>query len=416
MSVSKLMRIGINLLWMLPGVVGGTETYVRGLISALAQSDHESEYVLFTNRENHRLFAHVGANFRAELCDFSAMSRWRRLAWEQVVLPRRAARLRLDLIHAPAYTSPVLTRCPRVVTIHDCNAWAVPESVHGTRRLVLKLLMRASSRTASAIIAVSEFSARHIVWHLKANPRKVAVIYEASRRRALASPGDWGAFARRWNLFGEYLLAFSSAAPHKNMVGLIRAFGRMRERSGLRLVLVGHPPETTESPMKVAQAEGVGGDVIMTGYLDDGELQLVLEHSHALVFPSLYEGFGIPVLEAMAAGIPVACSNRGALPEIAGEAALFFDPSSPEEIESALQKVVRDKNLRERLIAAGYVNARKYSWERTAAETLRAYRWVYAGANAAMPADEGDTISGYIKMESGDRNLYRGVNDQKRRD
>jgi glycosyltransferase involved in cell wall biosynthesis len=367
------VKIGINLLWLLPGVVGGTETHVRGLIGALAESDRVNTYVLFTNRENHGLFETCGANFVRELCDFSAASRSRRILAEQVALPIRAARARLDVLHSPGYTIALAARCRKVVTIHDCNAWAIPASVTGARRTALKILVRASSRVADAIVTVSEFSAGEIIKYLRVDRSKVFVVPNAPAPRAAAGDHGWTELAHRLGIAKSYIFAFSSVFPHKNIEGLIRAFACLPERASHQLVLAGHAPHNAPALETLACRLGIGASVVLTGYLPDRQLQMALEHATALAFPSIYEGFGIPVLEAMAAGVPVACSARAALPEIAGNAALFFDPHSPAGIADVLHRMLVDDNLRQALIAAGYANVKRFSWQRAACETLRVY-------------------------------------------
>ncbi len=369
------VRIGINLLWMLPGV-GGSETHVRGLIGGLAAIDPANSYLLFTNRENHGGFEGCGANFARELCDFSAVSRPRRIAWEQTRLPGMAARAGLDVLHSPGYTGSLMARCAQVVTIHDCHPWAIPQSAKGTRRSILKLLTKATARVAEAIVAVSEFSAREIADRLRVARAKIFVVHNAPASRLPVDHSEWPGLARRLGISQNYVMAFSSAAPHKNIDGLIRAFAMVSPSVDRQLVVVGRIPANGQSPGVLARRLGIEKSVLVTGYLTNLQVQTVLDHASALVFPSIYEGFGIPVLEAMNAGVPVVCSDRGALPEVAGSAALYFDPSTPDRIADAIQRIIADEPLRRSLIAAGHENVKKFSWRRAARETLEVYQRV----------------------------------------
>ncbi len=361
---------------MLPGRVGGTETHVRGLIAGLAAIDRANSYVLFTNRENHGEFGGCGANFARELCDFSAVSRTRRIVWEQSRLPGMAGRAGLDVLHSPGYTGLLMARCAQVVTMHDCNAWAIPQSVRGARRPILKLLTRASAQVAEAIVAVSGFSAQEIAKRLRVRPGKIFVVHNAPASRLPVDRNEWPGLRRRLGISRDYIMAFSSTGRHKNIDGLIRAFALVPPSVNRQLVLVGRIPANGVSPSELARRLGIEKSVLVTGYLTNLQAQAVLDHASALVFPSVYEGFGIPVLEAMSAGVPVACSDRGALPEVAGSAALYFDPSTPNRIAAAIRRIIADEPLRQSLIAAGHENVKRFSWLRAARETLEVYKHV----------------------------------------
>jgi len=174
----------------------------------------------------------------------------------------------------------------------------------------------------------------------------------------------------------DYIIAFSNQFLHKNIEALIKAFARLQASRPLQLVVVGHLPNDGGRLQRTIGQLRLGGNVVLTGYLDDGDLGAVLSRAKMLAFPSLSEGFGLPVLEAMAADVPVACSNATALPEVAGNAAIYFDPRSVEDMAATLQRLADDEALRRKLILAGHQNVKRFSWENAARETVNVYRSV----------------------------------------
>lgn len=352
------MRVGLNLLYLIPGVVGGTETYARGLLTGLAAVGREHDYIVFTNEEAEEW--PLPAGFRRVVCPVQAMHRERRYAFEQLRLPAWARAEQLDVLHSLGYVAPLLAPCPSVVTIPDLNTVAFGSQLSPPKRMVLGAFTRWSAGRADHVLTISSFSKDRICEVLGVPRERVTVTLLASDPREPA--GD------RVSVSGErpYFVAFSSASPNKNIPFLLEAFAKARAL-GLEhdLVLVGHRP-----------ASGFGrvpAGVRFTGWLPDDRRDAVVAAADALVFPSLYEGFGLPVLEAMALGVPVLASDRASLPEVGGDAASYFDPTSSEELSRRLAWLARDGAARAALRAAGYENVKRFSWEKTALRTLDAY-------------------------------------------
>lgn len=374
------MRIGLNLLYLLPGIVGGTESYASGLLHGLAEVDRQNEYLVFVNKESQEWPLPQAPNFTRVNCPVSASSRIQRYLFEQLRLPRLLRRYSIQVVHSLGYTSPLFASCPTVVTVHDLNYRAFGSWMPAARRAALELIVRQSSLRASRIIAVSEFSRREICREFGLSASGVAVINEAA---SAAGPG--GPSADKTVTFGRlgitdpYALAFSSWGPNKNISRLLRAFSDAKRQYPLphQLVLVGHAPERG-----IAEARSSDGTVVFTGYLDQESLQAVLRGADFLVFPSLYEGFGLPVLEAMAAGVPVACSNTASLPEVAGDAASYFDPTSIDDMAQKIVQLALNPGFRGALREKGYLNVRRFSWERAARETIAVYEAVGAGGKS----------------------------------
>jgi len=285
-----------------------------------------------------------------------------RYAYEQLVLPRRVAADRVDVLHSLGYVMPVLAPCRRVVTVHDLNFLEFGHTMPWARRASLGFFVRAAVARADVVVAVSEFTRREIERRLGVPPGRVAVTHEAPEPpREMLVPANW----RPAGIAGPYFVVFSSPSPHKNVPRLLSAFAAARSSGLVRheLVVIGRLP-----PGVAIAQDGVRA----LGYLDAENLERVLRRADGLVFPSTYEGFGLPVLEAMVRGVPVACSTAGSLPEVAGDAALLFDPHDEPGMIAAMVQLA-DPATSRRLREAGRARAAAFSWDETARRTLEVY-------------------------------------------
>jgi glycosyltransferase involved in cell wall biosynthesis len=369
--------IGLNLLYMLPGIVGGTETYAAGLLHGLSRTEGDDRFVVFMNLESADWPLPDDSRFRRVVCPVRAVSRVSRYHYEQLRLPARALADGVDVLHSLGYVAPLRLHCPSVLTVHDVHHLAHGRLREWPRRVLLARMVRRSVRRAAAVIAVSRFTRDAVARAYDVPASAVDVVWEAPNPRLTDSDGRPAARAARPAHQEPYLLAFGGITPNKNLARLLQAYARARSRHGIsqRLVVVGRLPAS-------ARLEDAA-DVVTTGYLDESELARWLGSADALVFPSLYEGFGLPVLEAMAAGVPVICSGVTAVPEVAGDAAIYFDPRDIEDMAAKIARVACDEVLRDDLAARGRVRAASYSWERAARETLAIYRRVVGPPNGA---------------------------------
>jgi len=274
---------------------------------------------------------------------------------------------------------PLLTKVPRVLTVHDLKVYALPDIYPVGRRLLRKYLIREAVRRADAIISVSSFTKQEIVSRFGVSEHVISVIHNAADFH-LPVDGSWSELALRLGIRKDYIVAFSSREVHKNLPTLLKAFAKPGIADHVQLVVVGHSPEGPMPLGSLADSMGIRSRIVFTGYLSELDRSLVLAHAKILAFPSLYEGFGIVLLEAMIAGVPIACADVTALPEVAGPAALFFNPLSVDDIASALQHLLVDGSLRHQLIIAGHERAREFSWEQSARQTLRVYEQVASKA------------------------------------
>lgn len=372
------MRIGVNWLFLLPGIVGGTETYAVSLLKALGQRDLENEYCIFLNKESAHLEMPSYRNFKRIVCPVRAKIRVARYIWEQTVLPFQARSHNLDLLHSLGYVQPLRLPCASIVTIHDLNFHNLANWMPCEKRMLLRFFVTRSAQRADHIITVSEFSKKQIVEILGIPEDKITVTYNAVRQRGhQAQPFE--IVSAQYGLHRPYILALSSFSPHKNMAALIKAFAILRQRGfrDLQLVVAGHPPKDNRSlKMLLEDYYSLIDAVVFMGYVRDDVLPTLYAHAEAFVFPSLYEGFGIPVLEAFLYGAPVACSNAAALPEIAGDAACYFDPTNVEDMADVISRLLDNEALRKLLVKRGKERVTHFTWEETARKTLEVYKQV----------------------------------------
>ena len=373
------MRIGLNLLYLIPAHVGGTQTYAESLIEALAKLDKENTYIVFLNQQAADLPLPHAANFERVVCPCDASSRLGRYAWEQRVFPGWLKRHNIDLVHSLGYVCPFKTPCRSVVSIFDVNYVGLGRAMSRLRRSMLRFFVPRSGRSADHVITLSHASKKQIARLMKIDPGKITVTHGAPGVRQNADvPVEWDDLAMRYALETPYIIAFSSLSAHKNLSRLIRAYAQILKRwpeMPHTLVLLGHLPPDSPIPQEIS-ALGLQDRIVSTGYVPDEHVAPLLSHGALFAFPSWYEGFGLPVLEAQSAGLPVVCSTAASIPEVAGEGAIYFDPKSVDEMAAQIERCLRDETLCDALRLKGTLNLERFSWEKTARETLAVYNRV----------------------------------------
>ena len=309
----------------------------------------------------------------------------RRAEWvlaEQAWLPRLAARARCDLVHSLGGTAPARGRFARVVTVYDLTFARVPQAHFGVNALGMRMLVPLAARRSHRVIVPSRATAEHLRQWLPPVSEKIDVV-ELGPGRA-PGPATAAAELRRRFHLGQRTVVVSLAAkrPHKGLEKLLEALRAIDESRRPVLVLSGSPTPYERQLRERIDALGLAHDVRVLGWLSNEDVDGLLAASAGLVLPSLSEGFGFPVLEAMARGVPVACSDREPLRDIAGGAALLFDPQEPAAIASALEVLIGDRAVTEQLVAAGRARAGEFSWRRTAGQTLESYERALSAATA----------------------------------
>jgi glycosyltransferase involved in cell wall biosynthesis len=348
---AKPTHVGLNLIFLVPGETGGMEVAARELIPALlAEAPAGMRFTAFVNREA----AAAGDGPWGELLPavtvpVNARNRVQWVLGEQTLLPRLAAREGVDLVHSLASTAPLWGRFRRVVTVHDLIYARFPEAHAGIRDKGMKVLVPQAVRRSHRVIADSQSTREAPL-----SERETRARFDLGERRVL--------------------LSLSAKRPHKNLLALIGALARIPSEDRPLLVLPGYPTAHEAELRERAVSACVADDVRFPAWVSADEVEGLWALAEAFVFPSLYEGFGLPVLEAMARGVPVACSNASSLPEVAGEAALLFDPHDESALAEALRRLLDDDALREQLRTRGLARVAEFTWERTARLTLESYR------------------------------------------
>jgi glycosyltransferase involved in cell wall biosynthesis len=369
------MHVGLNLVYLVPGETGGMETYARELIPALLAVRPDLRLTAFINREAsevregpwHELVPSVTVPVNAR----------RRIEWvrgEQQLLPRLAREAGVDLLHSLASTAPAVGRFRRVVTIHDVIYRIYPEAHFGLRSFGMRLLVPLAARRSNRVIVPSRSTRDDVVKLLGVPAGKVDVVMEGVGTTYRTEPTPEGELRARYEL-GErsILLTLSAKRPHKNLARLLDALALIPADRRPVLVVPGYSTPHEEELRNRTRLLGLQSDVRLPGWVPAEDVEGLYRAAGCFVFPSLYEGFGLPVLEAMDRGVPVACSDRGSLAEVAGGAARLFDPESPRSIAAAVEAILSEPGEGERLRGLGLAQAAKFSWGATGRETLESY-------------------------------------------
>lgn len=369
------MRLAINLLFLVPGEVGGSETAARRSLTALRQLDPSLEIVLYVAPEALDSFA--AESWRVVASPFPSRSKPRRIGAEMTWLPWRLRRDKVDLLHSMGTTTPVVSPVPSVVSVLDLIYHHYPETFPTAARLGLEALVPLGARRADRVIAISEAGKRDLVQTLRLAPEKVDVVHLGYGIASLATPAAEADLRGAFGLRGRVVMTVSPALRHKNLGRLIGAFAQLADEDpDLSLVIVGHGGLEGDALRRQAAGAGVGERVVFTGWVSEEELEGLYRLADVFAYPSLMEGFGIPLLEAMRRELPVACSDTTSLPEVAGDAAEFFDPLDEAAIAAALRRLLSDEARRAELVERGRERAREFTWEKTARGLLASYERV----------------------------------------
>ncbi len=388
MVVGNCFRVGLNAhLLNLSGNYrsAGINWYICHLIEALtdsgdASSLERSSGFSFTVYSGEPRAGQFCPGARLSLSRFPTRYPFVRILWEQLLQPIALRRDRIDLLHAMAFAGPLVLSIPWVVTVYDLSFVHYPRSFNALNRLYLNWAVRHSLTHASRIIAISESTRRDLCRLFGVGQERVAVVYcgrdlnfaPAHTRSAIET------FRAKHSLPDRMILFVGTLEPRKNVPSLIRAFAQAKRKGRLphRLVLVGARGWKHSEIDKTVEREGLSNDVMLAGYVPEEELVEWYRAADLFVYPSLYEGFGLPPLEAMASGTPVITSNVASLPEVVGDAALMVRPEDEDAMTEAIIRVAQDSSIRADMIARGLKQASKFSWERAARETINVYRSV----------------------------------------
>ena len=369
-----MIRVALNLVFMVPGQTGGMETYARELAPRLAALEG-LDVTALVNRE--AAGDELGDVVRTEIVPVNASNRASWVWGEQHHVPRIAARINADIVHSLASTAPLRGPQRRVTTIHDLNYRNVPEAHFGLRGLGMRVLVPAAVRCSHRIVVDAASTKRDLVEQLGVSGDRIDVVPLAANLHLRPEPTPAEELRERLGLHERrVLLSVGARRRHKNAARVVEALAEMVPERRPAYVVTGYSTPYDAELQEHARALGVSADLVMPAWLSGADLEGLYALATAVVVPSLYEGFGLPVLEAMQRGVPVASSDRSSLPEVAGDAAVLFDPEDVPAIRKGLERLLGDAGERERLAEAGRAQAASFSWERTAALTAASYRTV----------------------------------------
>jgi glycosyltransferase involved in cell wall biosynthesis len=368
----------------------GIGTYVRNLVRHLARLDRETTYFLFCNHADEATLRDLAENFVPVVDDSPGYS-----IKEHVSIPLKLRRLGANLLHTPHYVRPLFCTIPSVVTIHDCIHLLFPEYL--PNRMAWRyahFMMGQAVRRSAIVFTVSDASRNDILrFYPWAAPDKVQVVPNAIDADLLEDPGaeEMERVRERYQIRGRFVLFVGNVKPHKNLERLIAAFARLRQEPGhedLKLLLIGDDVSRYGSLRRTVEAAGVRQDVRFFGFVPHRTLAALYRMASVFAFPSLYEGFGLPPLEAMACGTPVVTSRLSSLPEVVGDAAVLIDPYDVDDIARGLHAALEDGAFRADLIERGHARAQSFSWERSVAAVHAGYMRVLGQPVPALAAPE----------------------------
>lgn len=372
------MRIGVSAR-TLAYISGGPTEYLRGLLRALIGMRSGHELVLFYPHASH-----VGTFPEANEVVLPSRTR---LGFDWLALPAALRRHGCDVAFFPSSNMPAGIPCPAVVTMHDLGYFHPTLRMYKTSdTLYMRLAIRHTVRKAARLVAVSEYTRRDLLRLPGSRPESIAVVHEACdpMYKAPVDPAAVADFRRTRGLERDFILYAGNISPRKNLGTLLDAFARIADGIPCDLAVTGGLAWNEDFESRVRQA-GISRRVKRLGHVERRDMPLLYHAARALAFPSLFEGFGLPVLEAQACGVPVACADATSLPEVAGQGALLVEPTSVEAWAWALAALATDAPLRHRLIAAGKTNESRFTWSETARKTLTILEEAASAASSPRP-------------------------------
>lgn len=365
----------------------GIGTYIRNLVRYLPRIDGENAYLALCRREDEETIRSLSPDSHPVIVGARNYS-----VWEHVSIPAKLRHLGIDLFHAPHYVLPFFMPCPSIVTIHDVIHLLFPQylpsrmAVHYARYMIRRALEK-----SALILTVSASSKRDLLTFFDVKPEKILVIpngIDSSISEDLPAE-QLERLKQRFQISGRTILFVGNIKPHKNLERLIAAFAKVRESpecSDLNLIVVGDEISKYPSLRRAVDRHQVRRNVRFFGFVPELTLVALYKMADVFVFPSLYEGFGLPPLEAMANGTPVVTSNISAMPEVVGDAALTVDPYNIDEIAQAIRRILDDPELRTSLVTSGFKRAGQFSWERSVTQVQQAYRQALGIKHASSEA------------------------------
>lgn len=366
------MRVGIDAT-SLRRKITGLEYYTLNLIRSLLSYDASGEYVVFFRREVHKDLLKFSAKAKYAVCPVDDQ-----IFCEQVWLPIVCSREGLDCMHYPAFPPGLFASGKIVMTVHDAVMWKYPETLSWKNVTYVRPLTSLGLKKAAAVITVSESSKKDLISYAGIPEKAIFNTGESINAsfRVIDDKESLASIRKKYSLPQRFILSVGSIEPRKNIISLLRAYRDLKIQdalAGASLVLVGREAWGTGSFRAEVESLGITGEITYTGYVPSDDLVKIYNMADVFVFPSIYEGFGLPPLEAMACGVPVITSNSSSLPEVVGDAALLVDPKNVEELAGSIKRVLGDPALRDDLSRRSCARAARFNWEEVVRKTVEAY-------------------------------------------
>lgn len=371
------MRIALDAT-ALPGKPGGAGYYIINLVRSLLDIETRHEFIVLTHASDRHLFKLLPEEEKF-LIDVPDLSRGGRLIWEQFALPQLLKRLRIDLLHSPHYTMPLWTTIPVVVTYHDMTFFLYPGYHTLVKRFFFPFMIRQSAHHSSALIAVSESTRQDAIRLLGISPKNITTTllgYDSSFA-PIEDQIYLEQVRHKYHLPARFIFNVGTIEPRKNQLALLNAFDVLAETDpNIALVLVGgagwYYNQLSQQMIKSPNRDRI----YLIGYVDRADMPALYNLAEVFVYPSIYEGFGLPLVEALACGRPIITSNISALPEIVGDAGLLVSPNDQNQLSQAIRKLLEDKDLATEIRQKALIRAKEFSWHKTAEQTLEIYERV----------------------------------------
>ena len=371
------MNIGINAL-SIRNQYAGIGVYTINLIKALSQIDQNNRYVLFLYPENYHGFKVEQDNFENVLVHAPFHKYY---MWEQLYLPFLVKKKQIDIIHGPRSVLPLLCKIKSVVTIHDLAFLLFPEVMKFNPFNYWSVFVKRSALKADHIISVSESTKKDIVRSYNISEHKITVTHEACNNsfKRIEDESTLKRISQKYNLPERFILYVGTIEPRKNLNVLLEAMDILKKKYNLdiKLIMAGKRGWLYAGFFDTLQRLGLGNNVIFTGYVPDEDLPGIYNLAEVFVYPSKYEGFGFPLLEAMSCGVPVIASNVSSIPEVLGDAGILVRHDDPKEFAHKIYELLTDKEIRVKMSSKGFERIKFFSWEKVAKETLKVYERVY---------------------------------------
>jgi len=370
------MRIGIEATAYYKNIAG-SGVYARNIINIWKKKEgNKNTIFLFSSKRPSEIDLGKKKNIFARL-----INGIKDILWMQIVLPFKLKKNNVDIIFCPAFLGPILSHCPIIVAIHDMSFIRYPQTLDRLFLLYVKILLPLIKRKADVILTISEFSKTEIIKLLKVPKEKIKVIYEGCDEKFKVINDEVRIIKvkNKYSLFQQFILNVGTLEPRKNIISLITAFNSLKKKQLIehKLVLCGPKGWHYKDIFKKTKELKLENEIIFLGFIPEEDLPFLYNVAQVFVYPSLYEGFGLPVLEAMSCGCPVITSNVSSLPEIVGNSAILVDPLNTEELEQAILKVIKNEDLRKDLIKKGINRSKMFSWEKAAEDTYAILKRIF---------------------------------------